>query len=951
MARKKPAKGDPPVHSPGAPEHAPEGDSPEINPVRRVPGILGRSRWFRERAGDRVGSLDVERLLRAVTEAEEIPDLERLRAGLDRQPATQAGEVKVGGAADVADPLALGPPIAVADFEDESAVVSLPMDAAAVKRLDLRRMVVAEVSASGSPRLVAAASPRERDGVVVARVFRPGKYRAFAMPNDPSTRAAVETLALYLSRVRPDTLMRIFEQILEIPDRRAADLVGSDISLLEYLQQDGDTTGLVALARWARIRFAATMHWEPVGPSPGANFGGIGRVSQIDIHPTDGRILIAGAAGGGVWRTDDEGANWRPLMDGERTLTIGAVAFAPSNPNILYAASGEDGGGYSPAWGGAGIYRSDRGGDGWQLMTRLPSTRFSAIVVHPTDPNTLYVAGDRGLHKSIDGGLNWLTNPGEGSLKDGRVTDVVIAHDDPDRVYLGIHNRGVYRSTTGGISQRGVPAFVQLGGANQLPIDARAGWIKLAIGRAGTNGSRFLAAKLGPRGSRIFTSINGGDTWSERARDVATARFDEWCSLIQVDPTDEDVLYAGASVELKRTTNGGASNADWRSIARGVHPDQQDLVFDPVDPRRIYLANDGGVYRSANRGTAWNLASGGLQVTQLYDFDISERDPNILAGGAQDNGIYYRNAAGVWRHIPWGDGTQAAIDPTDPQIFYFSAQEGVPSHLGRSLDGGRTRRNLGQTGLSGDSPWVTIMKLDPTDPLNDPANNRTLYVCGERWVFRSENGGRTWSRVEDGAGQPFTTSGEISALDIARSDPSILYLGTSRGAVYRAVNGGRAAADWSRIDTPDSAASGLFPNVQVQAIRVNPGDVDDVWVVFGGAGVTFSNRPNLILNPLGISHLFRSTNAGVDWEDASGLASPTNLPDVPTSAVAISDIDPEMAYAGTDVGVFLTIDGGATWTTLQDGLPRSPVTELLINRRFQRLYAATMGRGIFVRDI
>lgn len=142
-----------------------------------------------------------------------------------------------------------------------------------------------------------------------------------------------------------------------------------------------------------------------------------------------------------------------------------------------------------------------------------------------------------------------------------------------------------------------------------------------------------------------------------------------------------------------------------------------------------------------------------------------------------------------------------------------------------------------------------------------------------------------------------------------------------------------------------------IPNVQIQAVRVNPMNSDDVWVVFSGAGVNYTSRPNMILNPLGISHLFRSTDAGANWVDASGQFAALSLPDVPTSAAAISDIDGDIAYAGTDVGVFRTTDGGVTWAAFQDGLPRSPVVELRYNRRYDRLFAATMGRGVYVRDV
>jgi photosystem II stability/assembly factor-like uncharacterized protein len=401
-----------------------------------------------------------------------------------------------------------------------------------------------------------------------------------------------------------------------------------------------------------------------------------------------------------------------------------------------------------------------------------------------------------------------------------------------------------------------------------------------------------------------------------------------------------------------RTTNGGAASAGWTSVSTGIHADQQDLVFDPNNANRIFLANDGGVYRSEDQGDTWTFASGMLAITQLYDIDISERDLDVVAGGAQDNGVYYRDIAGVWRNIPWGDGTQVAIDPTDPNIFYFSSQNGLPAFIRKSVNGGFNHQQIGQAGLAGSSsPWVTIIKLDPTDPITNPATSRTLFVCGTNQFFRSTNGGQTWQRINDGVGNAFQTLGAITALEFAPSNPSILYMGTSIGELYRGVNGGATAADWTRLDLVGSSADMLFPNAQIQSLAINPNNSNDVWVVFGGAGVNFTGRPNMILNPLGISHVFRSRDGGANWVDASGQFSPTNLPDVPTSAVAISDFDSEVAYAGTDVGVFRTIDGGETWTAFQDGLPRSPVTELKFNRRHNRLVAGTMGRGVYFRDV
>jgi photosystem II stability/assembly factor-like uncharacterized protein len=889
----------------------------------------------------------------------------------------------------------------------EWSLIVLPVNPTTSSYLDLDAVIGADLSDRSNPTIIESFQYLAQQGVIVGRISKGGIYRAFAPPKHPWLRLTLDVLCRYWKWVRLDLALRrsrtpgvrkdagIVDRIcqlilcppdyMRVRDPRIFSEVGTGLppgydpgepgipgdpgippeiggpgnicdrclgDFLGEIDVIGDLVVPPVLVKWCWRRRPRCSRWVSIGPFPDNTFAGIGRVSQIDVHPTNGNILLAGASGGGVWRSDNAGASWRPLMELEPTLTIGAVAFAPSNPDVIYAASGEDGGGWNPAWGGVGVYRSGDGGQHWTLATSVPSTRFSAIVVHPTAPDTIFVAGNSGLHKSLDGGLTWRTNPGLGSLFDGSITDLVIAHDNPSRLYIGVWSDGVYRSTTGGEQIGATPAFTRLDGAGQLPAGGAAGWTKLAIGRNGVDGSSFLAAKMGADGSRIFSTNDGGISWTELAPNVAAVSYDEWCSVIAVDPNDQDILYAGAAGALMRTMNGGANPGNWTSIAAGVHADQQDISFDPGDSRRIYLGNDGGVYRSTNRGTTWELASGRLAITQFYDIDIAERDKDIVAGGAQDNGIYYRNGVGAWRNISWGDGTQVAIDPTDPNIFYFSAQNGLPQWIRKSTDGGLTHQQIGQNGLAGSSsPWITIIKLDPTDPISNPATNRTMFVCGTSALFRSIDGGQNWQRVEDTNGNALTVVGTITALEFAPNNPSILYLGTSIGAVYRAGNGGAAATDWARIDTVGSTADALFPNTQIQALRINPLDASDVWVVFGGAGVSYTSRPGMIVNPLGISHLFRSRDAGTNWADVSGSFPSLSLPDVPTSAVALSDVDSEIAYAGTDVGVFRTTNGGSTWSGFQDGLPRSPVVELRYHRQYDRIFAATMGRGVYVRDV
>lgn len=992
-------------------------DYGKIRPKRNLPGIMGRTAWFVERAGRMEGAGSLDRLMRATSAADNMLTQEQyrmqvadeLRQQVFRQGIApermrkeamlinakgKAEKCRISSGKEKGGASQASPRIEVESGDSGTRALFIPINEEVLEYLDLEKMAVTDLADPKNPTVLHNFSYWPDLQVVAGKIPGPGTYQVIALPKHPWLQTALQTLHLHWDWVEHEPAIRKILQKTGVKKEKLPSgivdricqliLCASDYSLLqdERLLGEfglglppkfraggnicdrclGDFLGELTILDGVKVVKPPILDlvpvfwprcstWLSLGPTPDANFRGIGRVTQISMHPLNTNTLLAASSGGGVWRTTNGGGFWTPLMRSQPTLTMGAVAIAPSNPSVYYAASGEDGGGWNPAWSGIGIYRSNDAGVTWTLAAPVPSTRFSAIVVHPLNPDILYVAGNRGLHKSIDGGATWIANPGMSSLFDGQVTDVVIAHNQPERIYIGVVNSGVHRSTTGGIAVGLTPGFTRLDGPGQLPSSFNAGWIKLAIGVSGAHGSNCVVAKMGSNGSRIFRTLDGGNVWQELAANVATVSFDEWCSIIAVDPQDEDIMYAGAATTLMRTTNGGALPGDWSGILGIAHADQQDMIINPHNPQQVFLANDGGVYRSEDRGTTWTFASGSLAITQLYDIDVSEHDRDVVAGGAQDNGVYYRNTVGQWRHILWGDGTQVAIDPTDPNIFYFSSQNGLPNWLRRSTDGGLSHSPLGVAGLSGSSPWVTIIKLDPTDPVVNPAANRILFVCGNDQLFRSINGGASWQRVEDGAGNPFVTNGTITALEFAPNNPGILYLGTSMGAMYRGINGGTVAGDWSRLDTLGSSGDVLFPNAQIQALAVHATNANMVWAVFGGSGVTFTGRPDMILNPLGISHLFKSTDGGANWTDASGQFAGINLPDVPTSAVALHKSNTQIAYAGTDVGVFKTIDGGMTWEAYNDGLPRCPVTELRMNRTQNRLFAGTMGRGVFARSV
>lgn len=865
-----------------------------------------------------------------------------------------------------------------------------------VGHLDLSEARVIRWDADGTSSLVETAVVAAEANAMVFEATRPGKYGAIAPPHDPWIRATLDVVA----RLRPWLEMpgvlaaeretfgrklvdRICTLILCAPDFRALDVdamarlglpalpglpglpgsgdwpggggVGSVCdfclgSIFEKIPGGGGRWGIPPIV----IPPVRCGEWKSFGPAGDPSFAGIGRVTKIAPHPTTSDIFYVSAAGGGIWQTRNRGVSYAPLMSQEPTLTMGAVAVAPSSPQVVYAASGEDGGGFDPAWPGAGIYRSVDAGRTWMLTGPLNSRRFSALRIHPTNPDIVFVAGNAGLHRTDDGGANWRL------LSVGQVSDFVLAHDNPQRIYAAFAYTGIFQSATGGIASGLTPAFTQLGGG--LPTTS-IGWIKLAIGRGGANGSNFLIAKMGIDGERIFTTTDGGATWTEIAPNIAEVpavdgSYDDWCSVIAVDPTDEDIMYAGGALKLARTTTGGATAADWNDISAGVHADQQDLVFDPNDADTLLLANDGGVYVSTDQGTTWEFRSRTLQITQFYGIDVSAQDPAVVAGGAQDNGVYYRTRTSTWHHQLWGDGTVARVDPNDSQIVYFSSQNPIntnaagvtTSNVRKSTDGLQTHAATGTNGLSGGSPFIAVLALDQSSRAN-PVATRIVFLTGQNWLFRSTDGAQNWARVNDAAGNAFTTNGEPSALVFAPGSATTAYLGTTSGAVYRTTTGGAGAGDWQRIDAAPNGAAALFPNVPVTAIAVHPLNAQHVWIAFGGNGVDATFRPNIVLNPLGISHVFRTEDGGMTWVDASGRFDTLSLPDVPTGGLALDSSRLDVAFVGTDVGVFRSADRGTTWTTFQEALPRAPVTALAFHPTARRLYAATMGRGVWIRDI
>jgi hypothetical protein len=624
--------------------------------------------------------------------------------------------------------------------------------------------------------------------------------------------------------------------------------------------------------------------WFSIGPR---NVNG--RTKSIAVHPTNENIVYAGAASGGVWKSEDGGQSWRPLWDEQESLAIGSIAIAPSSPNTIYVGTGEWAPGYQGNYPGAGVYVSTDGGATWTLRSSVTARRISRILVSPTDSLRVYVAGINGFERSTDGGVTWTT------LRNGQISDAVIDPNNPNTLYINVGNNGIYKSTDGGDTWGNRLE----GGA---PTGASAKWVKLAIGVSGTHGSNFLVAKSV---GTVYKSIDGGNVWTTVAGSHG-AGWTGWCDLVAVAPDDENIIFAGG-IGLERTTNGGTN---WSSLA-GLHADHHVAIFAPSNPNIVYECNDGGVYRSTDKGATWRKASHGLVITQFYDVGSWSTISTVLGGGTQDQGTNMTTGGLTWRKIKGADGGYFVVHPTDPRTMYAEHQN---TDIHKSTDGGNTWVQK-TTGLSDGTPWTGVITMD--------LNNPNILFAGTTRVFRTT----------DGCATPWVASSQVlsdtvSSIEIAPSDSNRVYVGAG-GRIYRSDDGG-ATSPWTEKTTATLPSSRSIKDIAID--RTNP---NRLVICYGGTNP--GNTPY---------HVFISTNGGDLWTDISG-----NLPNISVNAVALDSNSANTIYAGTDAGVYRTTDLGVSWEAFDNGIPNVVISDLHIDVEDNALYAATFGRGMYKLNI
>lgn len=660
--------------------------------------------------------------------------------------------------------------------------------------------------------------------------------------------------------------------------------------------------------------------WNLIGPS---NIGG--RVVDMALDPAHPDTLYIATASGGLWRSTDLGATFAPAWPADLTQAMGAVAVASNG--TLYAGTGEvNPGGGSLTYTGTGLYRSTNGGATWTGIGLAESGAIGHIAIDPRNPQRLFVAaagslfnpgGDRGVYRSDNGGASW-TRVLAGVTDTTGATEVMFDPGNPQRMFAVMwdHRRqpnlrsyggvgsGVYRSTNGGNTWQRLDSLV--------PPAADLG--RIGVGIAPSDPSRMYAiVGRGPNSSNFFdgfyTSADGGDTWTRLPDDQKLAAnqssYAWWFAKVWVDPRDSQHVHV-AGIALLTSHNGGKG---WKADDHSMHVDHHALVWDPNHPGRVYLGNDGGVYRSEDAGDGGWVKAQYQPFTQFYSGAISPQDVTRQSGGTQDNGNLRSWGSKGWDEYVGGDGEENLINPTNVNNVFACYQYG---NCFRSETGGDRVSYFTPATTADRRNWFTPVQFDPNDP-------NVMYYGGNR-LNRSTDNGVTWTPISPdltgGPGQDAYPFGTITTVAAAASDPNTIWVGTDDGRV------------WTTSDLGATWTLRLSGQPWVTRVAVDPSSASTAYVTLSGyrAG---SYQP----------HVLVTRDGGSSWTDLSG-----NLPQAPVNDVILVG---STLYAATDQGVFVSAAGDGVWQRLGTGLPLVPVDDIEYDPGHHRLVAATFGRSMY----
>lgn len=657
---------------------------------------------------------------------------------------------------------------------------------------------------------------------------------------------------------------------------------------------------------------APVASWQCLGPN---NQGG--RVISHAFDPFLAETVWAGTASGGLWKTEDGGSTWAAMTDQIPNLAIGAVAIHPQNTNIMLIGTGE---GYlrSPWFQyGIGVLRSIDGGLTWSptSLTIDDSLQFASLgfAWDPINPNNVYLATTYGIFKSTDAGITWT------QTLIGIGTSIVINKKFPANVYVALQDYpgsigGVYHSadygTTWNLLSTGLPVSADVGFTALTICDSFPNVIYAGIA---TPMSHPTCGTM----QGVYKTSNGGATWQR----IFDEGIDFYCypvpyssicqgwydNIISVGIADTNDLYVGG-IYVYHTADGGASWM-YSDIAPAespawMHPDHHSFGRSPFSSNTLYCFNDGGVFKSSNNGSTWVKKPNGMITTQFYSIASSKPDTDLMIGGTQDNGVFVNDSTNFtqsWTSVVHGDGFTCIMDPLNPAIWYAS-----------EMFNGRIKTT--NAGVSYDSVDAGI--TDPTyffiSMAMDPNNNLVLYTGTDVNLYKSINGGFSWTAITN---KPY-----ISSIAIDKINSNLVYICNDPAAgvsyIYLSTDAG---ATWVYIGEPGD---------KIMDMESDPQTTGTVYAVRG------SYTPG--------KQVYKSNNSGTTWINITG-----DLPAIPVNTITIDPFNSNHIYVGTDLGVYLTTNGGINWNPFNDNLPLVIVQDMHYFKGDSTIRIGTYGRGVW----
>jgi photosystem II stability/assembly factor-like uncharacterized protein len=700
------------------------------------------------------------------------------------------------------------------------------------------------------------------------------------------------------------------------------------------------------------LQITQDLHWRLVGPFRG------GRTRAITGVPGQPHTFLAGAVDGGVWRTDDDGRTWLPIFDSEPTQSIGAIAVAPSDPKIIYVASGE--GLHRPDLSvGNGVYRSSDGGKSWTHLSLDDAQQIPSIAVDPHDANRVYAAvlghpygpsAQRGLYRTLDGGATWSRVLDQG--QNTGASFIRIDPFDPRVLYAGFWNArsgpwedktmfngphgGLFKSTDGGDHWRpltdGLPQ-----GLSQIDVAVAPSARGRLYATVATSSNPAAQGGAAPS-TGVYRSDDGGEHWRIATSDprpgLRIGGGD--LSILAVDPKNADVLYSASIVTMK-STDGGSHWVSFKGAPGG--DDYQAIWISPEDSQHIALVGDQGSLITVNGGRTWSTWYN-QPTAQLYHVSVTPTYPYRLCSGQQESGsvcIANRGNDGIvtfreWHPVGVIEYGYVAPDPLDPDVIFGAGRNVVT----------KTHLSTGQVQNISPIPVPSPdVRTDRTEPiLFSPQDPHRMYYAANR-LYATSDGGQSWQTISEDLTRPSSGSppsvgdmhadkaelqrGVIYSVAASPLMKGLLWAGTDDGLIWVTRNEGGA---WSNVTPPE-----LGPWSKVTQIDASHFD----------AKVAYASVSRFRLDDLK-PYVYRTRNGGKSWQSiAAGLPE-----DAPVNAVREDPVRRGLLFAATERAVWMSFDDGGHWQSLQLNLPHTSMRDLIIHN--QDLILATHGRSLWVLD-